>query len=640
MQVIAGAAVISMMLAVPAQIYGSAPQGTSAAAKTEDGKENSSFEEAVEAFYQNSGSITDEQILASARDIVSDTDAMESELKADERESAAKALFGFEEAKASYLTSVINKADTADAAAAPAVSNRDAVCREWDRQGEYAQMMITEGAVIREMIPRYQVVSCTKKDDTIKLDVDEWMTQGYSSSVQSQTVNASAYSYSFTLTLKGSGDGTWTPAEINGTDVNFLWLGEGEDYVTESQESPVSLYEVKSDMESVPVAYAQISDTGTEKEGAIKQDEDTALSFEIDESAAVPSAALQQAMDAEENEVYEASASGYTYHPSKAVAYADKYWKQYNRDYKEYRGVDCANFVSQCLYAGGMPKTSDWFPQSVNWINVMGHIRHFKEYGTFLTASNANVSVGNPVYYDWNGNGTYDHTALCVGKNSSGMPVVDGHTSNVYHVPWSMGSRGKRGTIVLRKSAGGGSSNASAQSAAKSRNVWRTVSGKVYYIGPDGKYVKNKFLTINGGRYYFNSSGARVTGFFKVGSKWYYASVKTGKLLQKWQWIGGKTYYFSVKDYSRMTPGKHKIGHSYYYFNSKGQVQHGFIKIGSKWYYADKKTGKFAKGWKKISGKWYYFDKKTLVRASGWKTINGRKCYFDSKGVLKKGKHG
>ena len=102
MQVIAGAAVISMMLAVPAQIYGSAPQGTSAAAKTEDGKENSSFEEAVEAFYQNSGSITDEQILASARDIVSDTDAMESALKADERESAAKALFGFEEAKASY----------------------------------------------------------------------------------------------------------------------------------------------------------------------------------------------------------------------------------------------------------------------------------------------------------------------------------------------------------------------------------------------------------------------------------------------------------------------------------------------------------------------------------------------------------
>ena len=100
MQVIAGAAVISMMLAVPAQIYGSAPQGTSAAAKTEDGKENSSFEEAVEAFYQNSGSITDEQILASARDIVSDTDALESALKADERESAARALSGFEEAKA------------------------------------------------------------------------------------------------------------------------------------------------------------------------------------------------------------------------------------------------------------------------------------------------------------------------------------------------------------------------------------------------------------------------------------------------------------------------------------------------------------------------------------------------------------
>ena len=62
--------------------------------------------------------------------------------------------------------------------------------------------------------------------------------------------------------------------------------------------------------------------------------------------------------------------------------------------------------------------------------------------------------------------------------------------------------------------------------------------------------------------YYFNKDGYRVTG---------------------WQTINGKKCYF----------------------NSKGVRQTSFIKVGSKWYYADKKTGKFVKGWKKIHGKYY-----------------------------------
>lgn len=643
MQIVAAAAALAVMIAVPAHVYGSGIQdGRGKAGQAEDSTGRLPYEEAIENFYQSSGSMTDEQILASARNILSDGDVLYSKLKEDESRKAFEALSAYEEAKAGYLTSAINgtKAAKADSA----------VCSDWDRQEDYARMMVTEGAVIREMIPRFQIVSCEKKNNRLVLDVDEWMTQGYSLSAEAETVNASSYSYSFTLILECGKNGAWTPLEINGTDVNYTWLGEGEDPVTESQESPETLFEVKSDMDAAPAAYAQLSDP--EADDGQETEDSKVLSYKIDESAAVPSAVLYQAestqaltadsMYEEGSDLYAAAAAGYTYTPAKAAAYADKYWKDYNRSYKEYRGVDCANFVSQCLFAGGMPKTDDWYPQSVNWINVMGHIRHFKAYGTFVTASNANVAYGNPVYYDWNGNGTYDHVGICVGKNASGMPVVDAHTSNVYHVPWSMGTRGKRGTIILRNAVKSTVSSAAASKPAAStpKNVWKTVSGKVYYIGADGKTVKGKFLTINGGRYYFNASGVRVTGFFKVGTKWYYASVKTGKLLKGWQKIGGKTYYFSTKDYSRITPGKHKIGKYYYYFNSKGVRQVSFIKIGSKWYYAHKKTGRFVKGWKKISGEWYYFDKKTLVKTIGWKTINGKKCYFDSKGILRKGKHG
>lgn len=641
MQIVAAAAVLTVLTVVPAQVYGSETQaGCTKTAEAADSAGRLPFEEAVDKFYESSGSMTDDQILASARDILSDGDVLYSELTEDESRKAFEALSKYEEEKAEYLTSEINGSKAAGA--------DSSVRSEWDRQENYARMMIAEGSVIREMIPRFRILSCEKKEHFLTLDVEEWMTQGYSLSQNAETVNASSYSYTFTLVMECSEDGVWTPADINGTDVNYAWLEEGEDPVTESREAPAALFEVKSDMDDAPAAYAQLSDSAAE--GGAGTEYRKVLSYEIDESAAVPSAALSRAENAQgltadslygqESDLYEAAASGYTYTPAKAAAYADKYWKNYNRSYKEYRGVDCANFVSQCLYAGGMPKTDDWYPQSVNWINVMGHIRHFKAYGTFLTASNANVAYGNPVYYDWNGNGVYDHVGICVGKNASGMPVVDAHTSNVYHVPWSMGSRGRRGTIVLRNAVKSAGTAPVKKAASAAKNVWHTVAGKVYYIGSDGRTVKNRFLNLNGKRYYFNAAGVRVTGFFKVGTKWYYASVKTGNLLKGWQYIGGKIYYFSVKDYSRITPGMHRIGNATYYFNSKGVRQISFIRVGTKWYYADKKTGKFVKGWKKISGEWYYFDKKTMVKTIGWKTISGRRCYFDANGILRKGKHG
>ena len=43
-----------------------------------------------------------------------------------------------------------------------------------------------------------------------------------------------------------------------------------------------------------------------------------------------------------------------SYNANAAVNYAISYCRSYNRDYNYYRGADCANFVSQCLIAGGL----------------------------------------------------------------------------------------------------------------------------------------------------------------------------------------------------------------------------------------------------------------------------------------------
>ena len=57
----------------------------------------------------------------------------------------------------------------------------------------------------------------------------------------------------------------------------------------------------------------------------------------------------------------------------KAKAYIDAYWKNYNPAYPSFHsgGGDCTNFISQVLYAGGMPWADDKNPanhkKSVNW---------------------------------------------------------------------------------------------------------------------------------------------------------------------------------------------------------------------------------------------------------------------------------
>lgn len=42
------------------------------------------------------------------------------------------------------------------------------------------------------------------------------------------------------------------------------------------------------------------------------------------------------------------------YNREEAVAYADRWWKDGNPEFETFE-VDCTNYVSQCLFAGGAP---------------------------------------------------------------------------------------------------------------------------------------------------------------------------------------------------------------------------------------------------------------------------------------------
>lgn len=145
-------------------------------------------------------------------------------------------------------------------------------------------------------------------------------------------------------------------------------------------------------------------------------------------------------------------------------AYGTNYPSAYNNAvYKDYTsgGGDCTNFVSQCLRAGGAyfvgqysnpSSTSVWWyndngttpnhtsddSASYSWFNCV-YQRPFVLAGWGTQVSSSQLQRGDIVYYDWTGNGTWDHAAIVAAFDGSGKPLVNCHTNDYYHVRWNFG---------------------------------------------------------------------------------------------------------------------------------------------------------------------------------------------------------
>lgn len=146
-----------------------------------------------------------------------------------------------------------------------------------------------------------------------------------------------------------------------------------------------------------------------------------------------------------------------TYDRPAAQAYADKYALSYNPTYARFPGVDCANFASQCASAGDMPMAGStsgsgwWYDKdgssspaddsySLSWINVTKQMGFWNTRRTDWATSAGALSRGDFIYYDWGGDGYWDHVAVVAGTNSAGQKVIDAHTTDLYHAYWKLGS--------------------------------------------------------------------------------------------------------------------------------------------------------------------------------------------------------
>ena len=114
----------------------------------------------------------------------------------------------------------------------------------------------------------------------------------------------------------------------------------------------------------------------------------------------------------------------------------------YNPSYthKNNNGGDCANFVSQCLYAAGFPVDSIWMPYQYAWVgawDLSDYLINTCQYAYHSNVSSnySTVFPGNPVYWDRTFAEPSYHMMICVGYNSAGIPVLCAHTTDVYRMP-------------------------------------------------------------------------------------------------------------------------------------------------------------------------------------------------------------
>ncbi|AZK44821.1 amidase domain-containing protein [Paenibacillus lentus] len=142
------------------------------------------------------------------------------------------------------------------------------------------------------------------------------------------------------------------------------------------------------------------------------------------------------------------------YRREDAVLYADRWWDGFNPEFTAFE-VDCTNYISQSLFAGGAPinytgkrETGWWYKGyikgreawSYSWsvANALERLLTFSRSGLQAEAVERpeQLQLGDIIIYDWDGDGNYQHTTIVTAFDAGGMPLVNAHTTPSKHRYW------------------------------------------------------------------------------------------------------------------------------------------------------------------------------------------------------------
>lgn len=143
------------------------------------------------------------------------------------------------------------------------------------------------------------------------------------------------------------------------------------------------------------------------------------------------------------------------YNRELARQYADQYWDSHNPAFLLF-DVDCSNYVSQCLLAGGHRmnytgrRESGWWYRgrngaqelwSYSWavanaLQIYLNAERASGLRSVAVSSPLELDIGDVICYSWEGNGRYGHSTIVTDFDDAGMPLVNAHTVNSRNRYW------------------------------------------------------------------------------------------------------------------------------------------------------------------------------------------------------------
>ena len=160
-------------------------------------------------------------------------------------------------------------------------------------------------------------------------------------------------------------------------------------------------------------------------------------------------------------------------------------------------------------------------------------------------------------------------------------------------------------------------------------------SGWVYeddgkrYMDRHANIVADTLIEIDSEKYYFNEDGWMYSGEIILDGSIYYFDESTGKMQYGWIEKGEDRYYYDEAG-RKIIDTEYTIDGFDYLFDEAGAEYIGTITIDGNDYYYEEITGKLKNNEKQIDRVWFYYDDDGVRIDTGWVTLpDGRIAYYN-----------
>lgn len=165
-------------------------------------------------------------------------------------------------------------------------------------------------------------------------------------------------------------------------------------------------------------------------------------------------------------------------------------------------------------------------------------------------------------------------------------------------------------------------------------NQWVIVNGRWRYNDTAGKCLKNTWYYDNKYKsyFYFNSRGNMQTGWMEDDDKWYYLEAN-GEMQTGWLYYKNEWYF--LDNNGVMKTGWIKDNDKWYFLKDDGTMATGWITSNGTWYFIER-NGSMRTGWIYYGRQWYYLDPSGAMN-TGWVNENNQWYFLNADGSMKAG---